>query len=129
MKFRGKRKDNGEEVKGWYIEHPFSDDLTKFVSCIIQDERPYEVIPETVAMFTTLLDKNKKEIYGSIPIDGKMSRGGDIIEWEDSDDCVTRKFQEAVTYQQGAFQTLACQYGLCDFEVIGNQYDDKELLK
>lgn len=94
MKFRGKRKDNGKEIKGFYFEVQGFTENTKSMIIVdaVYDRKSisidvagrqmacYEIHPESVAMFTTLLDKNKKEIYGSIPINGKMSRGGDLID-------------------------------------------------
>ena len=38
------------------------------------------VIPESLAVtYTGLTDKNGKQIYASFEVDGKMTRGGDII--------------------------------------------------
>ena len=48
IKFRGKRKDNGEWVEGYYVKHPFSDFPETPVDCIIADSFPHEVLPETV---------------------------------------------------------------------------------
>lgn len=60
--FRGIRVDNREWVYGWYLEHPFSDNPTTFVPCIVHDERPYQVMPETVGQYTGLTDKNGKDL-------------------------------------------------------------------
>lgn len=67
--YRGKRADNGEWAYGWYMEHPFKDDPAKPLSVIVQDEIPYEVIPETVGQYTGLKDKGKK-IYGGMNVKG-----------------------------------------------------------
>ena len=111
IKFRGKRKDNGEWVYGAYYQHEkvtlcplgvteedikdnelhliinggFSDwNLPAGLNC-------YEVIPETVGQFTRLNDKNGKEIWqGDIGWDDhqecygvvKFDEGKFVYEWE-----------------------------------------------
>ncbi len=42
-----------------------------------------EVIPSTVGQSTDVFDKNKKEIFGSIIINGKLSKGGDRVRYMD----------------------------------------------
>jgi hypothetical protein len=41
--------------------------------------KEYEVSPESLSMFTNQTDKNNIAIFGSFEIDGKMTRGGDIV--------------------------------------------------
>ena len=81
-KCRGKTKE-GKWVYGWYIE-PYNAGGKSFIAVGHLEHGEftptiYEVIPKTVGMSTGLKDKNDKEIYGSIKIDGKMSKGGDIV--------------------------------------------------
>jgi len=150
-KFRGKRVDNGEWVEGHllkderdfcYIVRPQNigaiyakgsingtHDIV-IVGCC-------EVIPETVGQFTGLEDKNEKEIFGSISIDGIMSKGGDIVQeyfesldtttqaqkvlWIDEMACFGLKPSHPYDYSSLAFSDKR--------EVIGNQTDNPELLK
>lgn len=88
MKFRGKRKDNGKEVKGYYFKikdkHYIIPDDARILPLGYTLGPPtldgfIEVIPSSIAMSTTVLDKNNKEIYGSIPIDGEMTEGKDRV--------------------------------------------------
>ena len=62
--FRGKRKDNGEWVEGFYFENfdkcyimstkYLDNPITKFI---------FEVIPETVGQYIGLPDKKDKKIF------------------------------------------------------------------
>jgi hypothetical protein len=75
-----------------------------------------------IMQFTGLHDKNGKEIYE-----------GDIVQWEDTVDdgygCgYLTKIQEEVIFGGGAYNpisTMPSKY----FEVIGNIYENPELLK
>jgi hypothetical protein len=83
--FRGMTKE-GKWVEGWYVKAL----RTGLDARIYESHEMYipnkggwtevqRVHPESVAMKTGVLDKNKKMIYGSIDIENKITRGGDII--------------------------------------------------
>ena len=145
VKFRGKTKE-GERVGGWYAKQCVGEE-GETVSVIIDDDYfPIEVIPSTIAQFTGRLDKNKKEIYSSIPIDGKMSEGGDILKDDVGDigavvfgklplgkagDCVCRysAFYLKCFGKLGSAPMYECQNIGDWMEIIGNQTDNKDLLK
>lgn len=150
MLFRGKRVDNGEWVEGYYTELPcgslgatiFSNDdelvcedtksyiikvftkqHTNYSNSnplqVIECEK-YEVIPETVSQFTGLTDKYKKKIFE-----------GDIIT-KGFEPYEVRWNQEQVrwgiysnNFEVAGFTKFSESY----FEVIGNVYDNKELLE
>lgn len=130
--FRGKRKDNGEWVCGYYAcQSNHSCINRKFCHFILKDEcldiglgglEYYEVIPETVGQYTGLPDKDGKRIFeGDIiksSIDDEIK--GTIIFDEYS------RFMINVLYD-GSFYLLG--HVNDGVEVIGNIYDNPKSLK
>lgn len=146
--FKAKRVDNGEWVEGYYAERNgktfigidisiYGDIFEVFCTPVI---RWFEVDPKTLCQFTGLYDKNGKKIWES-----------DIISYQrDNDDCPfpnkdTKKRFGKVFYQ-GFRSTFAIGMGkngsrsinddLWKYvqngnrvEVIGNQFDNPELLQ
>lgn len=59
--YRGKRKDNGEWVKGYFYR--ISEKLNPFIMLIDSNAESHEVIPETIGQYTGLTDKNGTKIF------------------------------------------------------------------
>lgn len=136
--FNGKRKDNGEWVEGhlfWYEDGrariiPRHTDIF----CYENDENTiqtlaYEVIPETVGQYTGLTDKNGKKIFEGDIV--KVCRGKDIekgIVYYDE-----RIGTYAVLYNDENINLFFDIFTSKDpnvyIEIIGNIYDNPELLK
>lgn len=137
--FRGKRIDNGEWVEGYFCRKYFPE--LPHDRCVIQYKTEYtkewrpdymvaEVIPETVGQWTGLTDKNGKKIFE-----------GDIVKHFDNSDenydigeiyYDTKLLMWRRTTQGSFHKTLINSYKLgsdCIYEVIGNIYDNPELLK
>jgi hypothetical protein len=126
--FHGKRKDNGEWVEGYYVPvgeyHYILTGKLELVSYLGFEH--FLVIPETVGQYTGLKDKNDTKIFE-----------GDIlhcIAWLDSANMV-------VIYERAEFRLVLCEryktyttgmgykyFGCLDTEVIGNIYDNPELI-
>lgn len=120
--FIGKRVDNGEWVVGDLIHRQ----IWKCSLTIIRvsDDgfgyyEEYEVIPETVGQFTGLTDKNGKKIFeGDI-----IAKGFELYEVRWNPEQVRWGIYSG-NYEVAGFTKFSESY----FEVIGNIYDNKELL-
>lgn len=140
--FRGKRKDNGEWVYGYYAtqsNHACFQSELKYTSFILKDEfidwglgglAEYEVIPESVGQFTGLTDKNGNKIFE-----------GDIVkEWSSHWKTPSKteiNIYSVVCEYLGSLHLIRKTawgenstplYRRSIVEVIGNIYDNPELL-
>lgn len=124
--FRGKRMDNGEWIFGYYFQKKnlFSEEGLPVIHGI-SDEPPFgaKVDQETVGQYTGLEDKNGKRIFE-----------GDIVEGLDY--TAEDGGYGIIGFEEGAFDvsnndicgTFYENYWGKDFEVIGNVYDNPELM-
>lgn len=126
VKFRGKRVDNGEWVYGNYCQSMASpnaiQELDYYGNC---DGKLFEIDRKTLGQFTGLHDKNDKEIYE-----------GDILKQApymcDDRLCFVEYDAEVGCgigfYLRSSLNTTIGTDEWEDFEVVGNIFDNPELL-
>lgn len=87
------------------------------VDSMLLDDGTVEYIkPETLGVtYSGLTDKNGEQIYASFEIDGRMTKGGDIIETMDFDEI-------AVKFKNYSFNTYDVNFH--STEIIGKQWED-----
>jgi len=127
IKFRGKRLVNDEWVYGFLIQY----ENGWFICNFIGDAYQYKVDPSTVGQYTGLKDKNGKEIYeGDICFVEIYDNFGTISK----DEC----FYAKVVWMNNGFHLVDVNgkiwtEWMTDYndslEVVGNIYDNPELLK
>lgn len=129
IRFRGKRVDNGEWVEGYIADmgneaciikpyEPYWDEAHKAFRCHPSDIVPVD--PSTVGQFTGLKDKDGKEIY-----EGDIAKDPDgvmyAVRWQ--------RFSAAWEFYNSEASMLFVMRCPDMFEVIGNIYDNPDLLK
>ena len=128
--FRAKRIDNGEWVEGYYTKLKWCNNI---IYVAIPDEaeidsgyslyESYEINPETTCQYTGLKDKNGNRIWENdiVRIKNSMDEGIGNIEFYGGmwyvDGEPSNSLHDIVEYDDG------------ELEVIGNIFDNPELLK
>lgn len=129
--FRGKRTDNGEWVKGFYVcvldtHYIMTGKFDSLTNGIINSEA-YKVDPSTIGQFTGLTDKNGVKIFE-----------GDIIEFDHpyNGKSIHAVVQDGCGWNLSNFYASCFDYPGCAFSegtkymtVIGNVHDNPELLE
>lgn len=136
--FRGKRLDNGKWIEGYYFKHDsveacFSSDDPKTKHLIAFDgfcdwgfEPPIEaveVMPETVGQYIGLKDRNGKPIFEGDILDHyhqKDFSNRGVVMW----DAQNARFAHELRTMSPAFSLYSPEA----WEVVGNIYDNKELI-
>lgn len=121
--FRGKRKDNGEFVEGYYSAELYSNShyISAWYYGSYAELQKFEVIPETVGQYIVREDVN-----------GKKAFEGDIVK-RDGGLFVIRYYPPQMMYYFHGLHGRGGKNGFImtdfRFEIVGNIYDNPELLE
>lgn len=135
--FRGKRKDNGKWIEGYFFETNtpvyrafiitnMSVDVSDNCTDIL-DFNIIEVIPETVGQFTGLTDKNGKKIWEGDIID-TPDRLIEVVWFERNAQFDLKFIKHAHDKKIINFKGIEMR-DLKEYEVIDNIHDNPEILK
>lgn len=140
--FKAKRIDNGEWVDGYLFDNGFDGDEKKyFIGGLIIEKYNgtacdewditgidfYEIDPETLCQFTGLCDKNGKKIWEN---DIMMAHLDESYPEDATYVAVEWNVAGWVTHEAGSTdREYLDEFDLEHFEVVGNIFDNKELLQ
>ena len=127
--FRGKRLYDGEWVYGFYVHCADRWGRGKDLIQSLDIESGkfgflYEVDPETVGQFTGATDENGKKIFEGDIVRVNRSEVPSIVEYSECN-CGFHADSRSDDY----FSISVLNRDLVDLEVIGNIYDNPELLE
>lgn len=142
--FKAKRKDNNEWVYGFYtnnLNDKTKDDpeqhfiitssfeyFSDYKECNALNVGYYEVIPETVLQYTGLDDKNGNKIFENDVILYNTGPYGELDKRRKGKVVYDDEFNRFAVFENGACSWGVNQY-LYNIEVIGNKFDNPELLE
>ena len=128
--FKAKRKDNSKWIKGYYQKRY---DLLSNEEHLIFHADSYnvweyaEIIPETVCQFTGLCDKNGKKIWEN---DILMANLDESYPEDVTYETVEWGVAGWVTHEANSIgRPYLDEFDLEHFEVVGNIFDNPELLQ
>lgn len=127
IKFIGKRVNGGEWVESMTISMGTIKRKMHKVFFEVQPDKWFGIVPDTVGQFTGKTDKNGKWIYeGDIVRVYATNRAYDIVvKWDDYAMAFMANFSDVPQSPLAWFG----KFSKCELEVVGNIFDNKELLK
>lgn len=128
--FKAKRLDNGEWVEGYYVycrkRHYILPVLNKAIGFDEREDEWVEVDPDTICQYTGLTDKNGQKIWENdiLRRDGYWDMR---IEFENGAFMVRNA--DKIQYINRVTYTSISTFDIKEYEVIGNIFDNPELLE
>ena len=115
--FRGKRVDKDEWIEGCFVHYEYTKrEKDYIITHYANDLYALEIIPETLGQYTGLKDKNGKRIFEGdiVKLPELYSGVTAVVKWAGSG------LKACEVYAHPIYES---------YEVIGNKYDNPELLE
>ena len=133
--FRGKRKNNGEWIEGYFCgkyNETFFSPAKESAQIIDKDLYWHEVIPETVGQYTGLNDKNSKKIFEGDIVSITALDNDHFQKGERTTACIENYMgNSCICVYGGSSGVILSLYSILidhTVEVIGNIHDNLELI-
>ena len=125
--FKAKRLENGEWVEGYVVRKHGLYFIYSSVNSESCRQNNYEIAPETLCQFTGLCDKNGKKIWEN---DILMARLDESYPEDVTYETVEWNVAGWVAHETGCTdREYLDEFDLEHFEVVGNVFDNPELLQ
>ena len=128
--FRAKRKDNGKWIEGYYQKRYCLSDNEESLIFHVDSYKVWEyaeIIPETLCQFTGLCDKNGNKIWEN---DILMAHLDESYPEDATYETVEWGIAGWVAHETGSTdREYLDEFDLEHFEVVGNVFDNPELLQ
>lgn len=116
IKFRGKRKDNGEWMYGWLADGNYICDWN------LKEQKGYEVQWTTVGQYTGLCDAQGDKIYEGDVLKHMSSNFYGVVKWHKNG-----YFYIKDTDSEDSHRPLGEMLQIEDFVIIGNIHDNPQI--
>ena len=127
--FKAKRINNGEWVQGWYMEtFTGSALIVTLYDHILGMIEKYEVDPNTLSQYTGLNDKNGNKIFDNDTLWAYGSYELTVC-WDEEDAMFYAEYEGTKSgHEDDDNDDYAEACDFANYEVIGNKFDNPELL-
>ena len=129
IKFRGFNKKRGIWLYGNYILNRGAHFIAPQEFADGKPWEDYEVEEESIGQYTGLVDNKGREIFEGDIIGHEDSTYKGVIEWHQNGYFFINDSWEKKYSRLSSYRPLGYMLGKYDFKIIGNEFENSELLK
>ena len=129
IKFRGFNKKRGIWLYGNYILNRGAHFIAPQEFANGKTWEDYEVEEESIGQFTGLVDRNGLEIYEGDFILHEDSTWGGVVQWHPNGYFFINDSWGKEYSRLSSYRPLGYMLGKYDFKIIGNEFDNSDLIE